>query len=109
MFDDDSPGLGVDFTINPAESFEKMAELLAVMSSAEGKILASASKIEGSTSYMVKLDGPAAIMKQFAATTTSNMKTVRTALDGAGLSIEALARAASQTSGMSLAGPSTTS
>jgi len=107
MVDDDSTGLGVDFTINPAESFEQMAKLLAVMSSAEGKILASATKIEGSTSYMVKLDGPAASVKQFASTATREMNTVRTALDGAGLSVEALARTASQVAGISIVGPAT--
>ncbi|WP_231420873.1 hypothetical protein [Sphingomonas sp. Leaf205] len=108
MNDDDSAGFGVDFTINPSESFEMMAQLLAVMSSAEGKILASATKVEGSTSYMVKLDGPAASLKQFANTATREMTTVRSALDGAGLSVEALARAASQTAGMSIVGPAET-
>ncbi|TCP71820.1 hypothetical protein [Sphingomonas sp. PP-CE-1G-424] len=108
MNDDDSAGFGVDFTINPSESFEMMAQLLAVMSSAEGKILASATKVEGSTSYMVKLDGPAASLKQFATTATREMTTVRSALDGAGLSVEALARAASQTAGMSIVGPAET-
>jgi hypothetical protein len=107
MNDDDSSGLGVDFTINPAESFEQMAKLLAVMSSAEGKILASATKIEGSTSYMVKLDGPAASVKQFATTATREMNTVRSALDGAGLSVEALARTATQAAGISIVGPAT--
>ncbi|RZM34366.1 MAG: hypothetical protein EOP67_17440, partial [Sphingomonas sp.] len=107
MLDDDSSGLGVDFTINPAESFEQMAKLLALMSSAEGKILASATKIEGSTSYMVKLDGPAASVKQFATTATREMNTVRSALDGAGLSVEALARVASQAAGITIVGPAT--
>ena len=107
MLDDDSSGLGVDFTINPAESFEQMAKLLALMSSAEGKILASATKIEGSTSYMVKLDGPAASVKQFATTATREMNTVRSALDGAGVSVEALARVASQAAGISIMGPAT--
>ena len=47
MFDDDSPGLGVDFAIDPNDSFSQIAQLRSAMNAAQGSILSNAGKIEG--------------------------------------------------------------
>lgn len=109
MLDDDSPGLGVDFTINPADSFNQINQLMAVMNSAEGKILASANQIENSTADMVKLTGATAGVTAFAATAKREMSAAAAAVETAGLSVESLGRTIGKSAGMSILGPAATS
>lgn len=107
MFDDDDgAGLGVDFTINPAESYNEVAHLIAVMDSAEGKILANANRIEGGTSGMVKLAGASKSVTAFADAAARDLTAVGSAMAGAGVAADALAQKVGRTAGMSILGPS---
>lgn len=108
MLDDESAGLGVDFTIDPTDSFGQMAQLIAVMDSAEGKILANANRIEGGTAGMVKLAGATKSVTAFADTAQRDMRAASAAIAETGLAADALAQKVGRTAGMSVLGPSAT-
>ncbi|MAM40273.1 MAG: hypothetical protein CL949_17630 [Erythrobacter sp.] len=63
--DNDSPGLGVGFTIDPEGSFDTLRQLQAAMDSTEGRIVQEAARIEKATSGMVKLGGAVVEMDSF--------------------------------------------
>jgi len=63
--DNDSPDLGVGFTIDPGESFEMLRQLQAVMNSTEGRIVREAASIEKATGGMVKLGSAVVEMDSF--------------------------------------------
>ncbi|WP_370308350.1 hypothetical protein [Sphingobium abikonense] len=63
--DNDSPGLGVGFTIDPEGSFDTLRQLQAAMDSTEGRIVREAASIEKATGGMVKLGGAVIEMDSF--------------------------------------------
>lgn len=63
--DNDSPGLGVGFTIDPEGSFDTLRQLQAAMDSTEGRIVREAASIEKATGGMIKLGGAVVEMDSF--------------------------------------------
>ena len=63
--DNDSPGLGVGFAIDPEGSFDTLRQLQAAMDSAEGRIVQDAARIERATGGMIKMGGAVAEIEVF--------------------------------------------
>lgn len=74
--DNETPGLGVGFTIDPEGSFETLRQIQAAMNTTEAKVVAEAAKIEKATSGMVNLGGATAQIATFGNSTSREMALV---------------------------------
>lgn len=92
--DQDRPGLGVDFTIDAAQSFLTLSRVELAMEGVADSVAADAKRVQRATGDMVNLTGVTAQFKAIGATGSDALKSVENAAAAASREAAAMAREA---------------